>query len=459
VIQDRDRLQEIADFPWEVLDYERWAQSCGEDPRAASGDYLFSDEIPRFEVQDEDVLITAPDTYLLPEQDTAVLASRSTDAKVALARVSHAALGQLLGALDGRRTVAELKRLPGVTPRDLAELVKQAFGVLVFAPQAVAQLEAELSGIEITRFPGSPYEIVRSYWQNMIAVRARGPGLLQALRQTDQAVRLLQQLHVVALMGEDLQTYYRPASRISSRGIAPGALLRGRAETLDTPRGTAFLRGPRVNASLLGGELYHQALCALLGDSEATGSHRQLVDEQGLGWGRIVTAQAEADDGPAAWFCPPRPMQEQHWRRLLGSLAEALAAADGGDLDAVAVSLASFHQRFIRLHPFRCANQCLAMNLVNLVLGRSHGAGMPHQVLDHFALRLTEPAYRRLFAVAIEEYVLRGAGPVERYQQLAHRKRVAYAFIRQVAGCQSLQEALALVRSAPQEARLALFPV
>jgi hypothetical protein len=121
--------------------------------------------------------------------------------------------------------------------------------------------------------------------------------------------------------------------------------------------------------------------------------------------------------------------------------------------------LACFHQRFIRLHPFRCANQCLAMNLVNLVLNLSYGAGMPHQVLDHFALRLSEAAYERLFATAVEHYLLPDAGPLERYQELGRRKRGAYAFIAKVAGCRSLPEALELVQSAPAEARLALFPV
>ena len=101
-------------------------------------------------------------------------------ARVTLDDVSESATLPILRAMDGERTVAELEQVAGVRPRDLRRLLKAAFGVLVFAPLAVASLERRLSGLEITRFPGSPYEIVRAYWQNMIAVRDHAPSLEQA---------------------------------------------------------------------------------------------------------------------------------------------------------------------------------------------------------------------------------------------------------------------------------------
>ena len=39
---------------------------------------------------------------------------------------------------------------------------------------------------------------------------------------------------------------------------------------------------------------------------------------------------------------------------------DALAAASRGEPEAAGEALARFHYRFVRLHPFRCANQSLA---------------------------------------------------------------------------------------------------
>jgi hypothetical protein len=449
------RLDAIASFPWEALEYQRWLEHLGRAPGTGADDYLFSDERARFEPRDTDALVALEGIRVTRQGSGARLRLDLAATDLAVPGVSDATAARILHEMDGTRTLAELGQIPDTSLREVAEVVKATFGVLVFAPVAVADLERRISGIEITRFPGSPYEIVRPYWENMRAVRALAEAELKAaLADVERTVDLLRRLHVLALMGEDLQTFYRPASRISSKGIAPGAFLTSEARTLDTPSGTLFLSGPRVNVSLIGGDQYHRALYTSLGDAEAAEGSRELRGEAGLEWGRIVTARASGDEGEAPWFCPPRPVRPEHWEGVVSALFAA-READGAQ---VVEELAHFHQRFIRLHPFRCANQSLAMNLVNLVLNESHGAGMPHHVLDHLALRLSEAAYARVFATAVEGYLLTEGGPVLRYQELRERRQRGYAFIPRVNACGSIDEALELARAHPEDARLALFP-
>src|SRR5690606_37922556 len=118
-----------------------------------------------------------------------------------------------------------------------------------------------------------------------------------------------------------------------------------------------FLDGPRVNAKLVGGEAYAARLFASLGD-EAALAPRAVCDP--IPWGEIVIARSERDAGFGPWFCPPRPITEAH----LEALFDAWRAGDW----------AGFHWRFVRLHPFRCGNQSLAMGLVNARLP----VGLPH---------------------------------------------------------------------------------
>jgi hypothetical protein len=95
------------------------------------------------------------------------------------------------------------------------------------------------------------------------------------------------------------------------------------------------------------------------------------------------------------------------------------------------------------------------MSLVNQVLRRSHGAGMPHLVLDHLALRVTPAAYRKLFANAVEQYVVPGGTALSRHHELTARKRRAFAFIARVAA--GSLAAASPCRRGPRAARLALF--
>src|SRR5262249_24017915 len=154
-----------------------------------------------------------------------------------------------------------------------------------------------------------------------------------------------------------------------------------------------FVSGPRVNAVPIGGERYQELLARSVDDMASLATERALTDDEGLAWGRVVTAKADADTAPAPWFCPPRPFADAHFAAVFRSLS---AAREAGYTDEAIRHAAGVHFRLVRLHPFVSGNQSIAMALVNGLLRPVVGAGLPHLVLDHLALRLALPAYERV---------------------------------------------------------------
>ena len=217
-----------------------------------------------------------------------------------------------------------------------------------------------------------------------------------------------------------------------------------------------FLAGPRVGVGFVGGERYHRLLVARAGDLESLQPERELRDANDVDWGAVVSGRSVDEEHDGAWFCPPRPLTDGHFERLFSAYGAALAAAEKMDELTAIRELSRFHYRFVRLHPFRCANQSLAMNLVNLVLTRLRGAGMPHLLLDQLALRLTESAYERVFELAASQYAVRGE-PVERWRVQRDKKSRAYALIERLKQTATDEEAAAMAAVDPLAARAALI--
>jgi hypothetical protein len=203
-----------------------------------------------------------------------------------------------------------------------------------------------------------------------------------------------------------------------------------------------------VSAQFLGGERYGALLAELAGDPAAAVEPLEHRDGSGLDWGRVVVARADGDERPAPWFCPPRPMTERH----VSSLFESLAAGE----------VADFHQKFMRLHPFRAANQSVAMSIVNVALASAtsgrRASGIPHLILDHLAFRLVPAAYRAVFALAARTWSVAGS-PAERLRAYTERKLRYYAFVERVARAPGAAEARAVAAGAPGDARLSLLLV
>jgi len=452
-------VDRIVDFPWEVLEYLTWVRQ-----RAARRDsprsYLFDTPEVRFTPTETDLLVA--------ERDVVVQAG-AEGLQLTAPRAASAVRVEALGERDGERAARVLALLDGQLPlavvragldadgvRVLDALLASVFGKLIFAPVALLAAERAISGIEVTRFPGSPYEIERAYWTNMGAVRARSEGLFAALDDDERFAHELRALHVVLLLGEDLQSYYLPASPISAGRAAPGRFMLTPSELIDSPSGAVFVAGPRVNAALDGGGLYHELCCQTLGEP-APPLPVRFRDAEGLDWGRLTRARAATDAADAAWFCPPRPLRPAHLRALRGSLAAADGAARSADPKSCLGSLALFHQQFVQLHPFHCGNQSLAMNLVNHVLSRAIGAGMPHLFLDHLAFRLSPAAYARVFRRAVDAYVDPTSNVATRYLRLASNRTRTFALLRQLETATSLEQAAALARADAASARLLLL--
>jgi hypothetical protein len=451
-------LDRIVDFPWEVLEYLSWLRQRPSSRESPDG-YLFEAPRVRFTLAETDLVVAERDIAVRVAASGLRLTAPRAASDVAvegLGASERETVERLLLQLDGQAPIAALRaRLDAPTERVLDALLAAAFGKLLFAPLAVMTAERAISAIEITRFPGSPYEVARSYWKNMGAVRAAAGPLFAAVDDDQAFVRELRKLHVVLLMGCDLQTYYQPASPISSGRAAPGRFMLTPAELIDGPDGALFVSGPRVAAVPLGGVLYHELLERSLGGPEAPPHDRAGRAE--LDWGRLVHARAPTDPAPAPWYCPPRPLHAEHLRTLRDSLGAATRAAGVADRAACVAALAAFHQDFVRLHPFHCGNQSLAMNLVNGVLQQALGGGMPHLILDHLAFRLSPGAYARVFRRAVDAYVDPGASVAARYLRLASNRTRTFELVRQLGGASTLEQALALTRADVATARLLLL--
>jgi hypothetical protein len=450
LIARRTRLDAFLDVPWELVAYERWLATQSADRE----DYLFAGARVRFESADEDVMVGPADLALDSRKGELELSSKSLGGGVKLRGPSAKPLERVLPLIDGQRTLAEIRAKSGRDRPALEQLVSQALGLVLFVPGAVSGLEAMLPGTEIVRFPGTPYEVVRSYWTNMAGVRREAEASLALFAESP--LTWLRGLHVVLLLGPELSSFYRPASRISQAGVRPGALYDTPSRRIRSEDSVLLLSGPRVGVGLVGGERYHRLLVSRAGDPESLLPERELRDASDVDWGAVVSGRSVDEDHDGAWFCPPRPLTEAHFERLFSAYGAALAASENHDEPTAIRELSRFHYRFVRLHPFRCANQSLAMNLVNLVLTRLRGAGMPHLLLDQLALRFTESAYERVFDLAANQYAVRGE-PVERWRLHREQKNRAYALIERLKQSATGEEAAAIAGADPASARAALI--
>ena len=446
------RIRHVADFPHELGAYQRWLE---ERRRRASGerDYLFSEERPRFEPRKDDVVMAAAALEVRSRKGTTELTDEHGRVLTSIEGVSAKQAERLLEAMDGQRCLLEVGWRAKVEADVLARFLRATFGRVVFAPQAVATLDAALPAAEIARFPGSPYTVERPYWDNMVAVRARFLAQRAALDDAEAFVALLQSLHVVTLMGERLNSFYKPASPVSDVTVAPGNFYLSASRLLDGEQGSTYLDGPRVKVPLLGGLGYHQALCESVDDAAAL-EDRQVA-EGGVDWGRVVTARSERDSDPTAMFLPPRPIGPHHLEALRAHLGAAFAAAEANQGAEAVSAAARFHWAWVRLHPFHCANQSLAMNLAGAALKRAVGAGIPHLILDHLALRLVPQAYEQLFARAVAAYAATDPNPSKRLARLIEGKQRSFSIIEQLSARPDAKAAI--LRDDPEGASWALL--
>jgi hypothetical protein len=338
--------------------------------------------------------------------------------------------------------------------------MRQAFSKVIFAPTAIAELETQLSATELVRFPGSPYEVVRSYWRNAIAVRRRLTER-ELPASSDELRALLLELHELLLLGEaaagSRSSFYLPASLLGRKRPAPGRFYEVPSGVERRGAETILTSGARVSVPLLGGVHYWQLLADSVDDPGALADERHLTIDQ-LDWGRVVRARAEGEAESRPWFLPPRPLASAHFEALLAELRTAQAAESARDVPTALRALAAFHYRFVRLHPLPSGNQSLSMTFVNAALRRLLGIGIPHLLLDQLALRFDLQAYQRLFKRAAEVWApWPNATKPEQLRHLIGMRAELNGFVSALSRASSLIEARAKLLEDPHGRSLALL--
>jgi hypothetical protein len=409
--------------------------------------------VERSPMPEDGYLFAEPRARFRPEPGDELLALQPMAVSGIEPRVVKAAFDALC---SGPQSYARLLVLLGP---NLESFLEQTFAKVVLAPKAVAALEVELPCAEIVRFPGSPYEVVRSYWRNMIAVRAR---LQEAatLPNAPELRRLLLELHELALLGEDAagarSSFYLPASVLGRKRPEPGRFYEVASSFERRGDDVVLTSGARVSVPLLGGEHYWQLLAESVSDPEALGRERHTVLE-GLELGRVVHARAEEEAASRPWFLPPRPLLDAHFLALAADLQRTAVAEAQRDVPGALDALAEFQYRFVRIHPLPSANQSISMCFVNAALRRLLGAGIPHLLLDQMALRFSLPAYQQLFVRAARTWSAPWPNAAERQRQLLRMRQELNGFVAELSQVGSLLEARALLADRPDSARLALL--
>lgn len=426
------RLERLLSSSPELAAYERWLEARRRAAGADRRDYLFLEDRPRFEPRREDVCVVLPGIEVRAHQGATAIAIPAGPGRTARVDVPGAGRDEVrraLAAIDGERTLLEARWESGLGPDAFGKVLRATFGLVVLAPRAVGDLEARVPCVEVVRHPSSPYAVERGYWENAADVSAGELARRDALRAGgERFVRALRELHVLQLLGADLDRFYQPASPASLVAVDPGSFARDAQAIVERPGAPlVLLSGLRVLAPAPLGVRAFQLLAASVGDPGASDDAGRPVTDAGLPWGRVARARGDGDDAPRTWFLPPRPIDEGHLGALAAALIDGHAAADAGDAAGAIAAAGRLHARFVRLHPFRCANQSVAMALVNAIVRRVAGAGIPHLLLDHLALRLSPEVYPRVFARAVATYATAGLDPAARLAAIRAGTRAAMA--------------------------------
>jgi hypothetical protein len=435
-----------------VAAYRAFVASEGAAARGES--YLFDAARCRFALEPGDELVLAPGATVQRE-GTQSFVQLPGGARLLVDGIAFEKLRAALARLPCTYSTLALELGPLVQ-----SFVDQAFSKVLFAPHAVAELELQQPSLELVRFPGSPYEVVRSYWRNSLAVRrvleARGPQL----EEVAELRALLLELHELMLLGEPgaetRSSFYLPASLLGRKRPEPGRFYEVPTGLERRASETILTSGARVSVPLLGGALYWQLLSESVDDDGALAAERELSVE-GVPLGRVVTARSDDEHVARPWFLPPRPLTEAHFESLLRAWTQANAAQRAQEPQAALLALARFHQRFVRIHPLPSANQSLSMSFVNLVLRRLFGVGMPHLLLDQLALRFQPRSYERLFERAVRAWVAPWPSAAERLRHLMRERQELDAFVHEISRCPSLVEARALLATRSHGAELSLL--
>ncbi|HXW72576.1 MAG TPA: Fic family protein [Methylocella sp.] len=314
---------------------------------------------------------------------------------------------RMLEFVDGKSTFDELFSLARRMKVSSRLDINKFMGAALVVPESIDKLEASIPGISITRFPKSPYGILRVYWENMHSVRESVREIC-AEKDSIPSKDAFRILHVIALMGSDLCSFYKPDSPVSDEAVWPGHYRRRKTEV-------SYQGVLEFN--------WHLSAVARSLKIDFEFPYEVKWVERNTHWGK-----GYIDEHSAHYSAPPPPFNKQ-----TESLHEAFLhlprRVTTEKLEEAICKLAKFHQRFVQLHPFECANQSLAMNIVNNFLGEWMNSCIPHLFLDMFSLFLSPDDYARLFGRAVKYYSVRNEHTRDAYRSLGERFKSMRAFV------------------------------
>jgi hypothetical protein len=449
------RAADPLELPYDLLAYEQWLRERGKTPLKES--YLFLEPRVRFSLEPDDRLCLIQGASARREGKRVSIIHNSTGAKVFVEGLEMALVEGILSAIDGSQSLLAAQLTANATSSEFDTFLRATFGSFVLCPNTISAFESQVSASTLVRFPGSPYEVDRGYWSNMIDVRNEWESKGNSLKNAQEFAQFLKRLHVISLIGQSGRSFYRPSSPIVSKsGARAGVFYDVPTKTLQELGMTLFIDGPRVSAPFVGGQRYHELLARSLKDPGALEKEREVRDENGVFWGKVTVGRARHDESKEAWFIPPRPILPVHLETLYALYDAAFPSKTGEPTERVK-NIAQFHYYFVRLHPFACANQSLSMNLVNALLERTGHTGLPHLILDQLALRLSPKAYVRVFERVAHAWSTQRATPEERFEILRSRRREMDGLVGAIGQTKDLVEAERLVHAAPDAARSALL--
>jgi len=441
-------MQSILQVPWVLIDYQKWLDTH---PPLKQDDYLFSESRIRFEPTDSDRLFLLDSITPTEVNGAPAIQWGPQSPPIATPFLNRQKLDALLGTLRQRPLLVELPFRSKITQTECDKFLNLGFGRFVFVPETLAEFESRVPATEIVRFPASPYEIVRNYWLNVGQLSVEVTATLDRSKDPSAFTTWLRMSHIKLLLGDTLDSFYRPSSPIARHRVMPGALYTRPTHSVSAESGTYIIDGPRINATAVGGRIFHR----MLQKSVENGRPPETVDQ--VPWGQLIVGRARTDEDSAEWFLPPRPMSDGHFDDLCRAWNAALGALDNGSLEDGVASLGRFHWSFVRLHPFACANQSLAFALVNCVLRQYIGCGIPQLILDHLALRHTCVDYIRFFKRALVAWRTGATSPLERQRERIEKRQLLDRFISSLRSIDSEGEATSLMRNHPEAAHLALL--
>jgi hypothetical protein len=444
------------ELPYDLLAYEQWLRERGQSPSRES--YLFLEPRVRFSPEPDDRLCLVKGATARREGKRVSITHNATGAKVFVEGLELSLVERILSAIDGTHSLLAAQLTAQASSHEFDTFLRATFGTFVLCPNTMSAFESQVSASTLVRFPGSPYEVDRGYWSNMIDVRHDWESTGNALNHVHEFAQFLKRLHVVSLIGRSGRSFYRPSSPIVSKsGARAGVFYDVPTKTLQELGMTLFIDGPRVSAPFVGGQRYHELLARSLQDPGALLQDREIRDENGVSWGKVTVGQARHDSAKEAWFIPPRPILPIHLDTLY-ALYKSTLHSERVEPNERLRSIARFHYFFVRLHPFACANQSLSMNLVNGLLERADHTGLPHLILDQLALRLSPEAYTHVFERVTRAWSTRPCTtPEERLARLLARRKEMDILVGAIAQAKDLDEAKQRVHDAPNAARSALL--